>query len=137
MKVSSISSKLISGVATVALVPMLACPVMQAQTTTDHLVSPNQMQQQMQSTSETRQQNIETLNKFLSIPGADQAMRDANINPEQARAAVPTLSDPELANLAQRANHAQEQFAAGAFGLKTLLLILVIIVVIIIIATLA
>jgi len=126
------------GFAAVAL-PLLiaASPALHAQTTTSnpaqdtHLVSPGQLQQQVQSATTTRQQNIDTLNQFLSTPTAEKAMKDAKIDPAQVKTAIPTLSNAELANLSARAAHAQTQFAAG--GLTTLALALIIIAVVLII----
>jgi hypothetical protein len=142
MKLLTKVSLLARGVATAALLPLLACPpALRAQTATPtddtHLVSPSDLQQQMQSASETRQKNIETVTNFLSMPGADDAMRNAHLDPNQVRQAVPTLSDAELANLSARATHAQQQFAAGFLGLGWILTIVVIIAIIIIVATLA
>jgi hypothetical protein len=142
MKLLTKVSLLARGVATAALLPLLACPpALHAQTTTTtddtHLVSPSDLQQQVQSASETRQKNIETVTNFLSMPGADDAMRNAHLDPNQVRQAVPTLSDVELANLSARATHAQQQFAAGLLGLGWILTIVVIIAIIIIVATLA
>jgi hypothetical protein len=89
------------------------------------------MQQQVQSTTAARQQNIETLNQFLATPTAAKAMKDAKVDPAQVKDAIPTLSNAELANLSARAAHAQSQFAAG--GLTTLALALIIIAVVLII----
>lgn len=126
------------GFAAAALPLILAAsPAARAQATqhhpaTDtHLVSPGQLQQQVQTATTTRQQNIETLNQFLSTPTAEKAMKDAKIDPVQVKTAIPTLSNAELANLSARAAHAQSQFAAG--GLTTLALALIIIAVVLII----
>jgi len=115
----------------VAALPLLfaASPTLRAQDT--HLVSPTQMQQQVQNATATRQQNIDTLNQFLATPTANKAMKDAKIDPAQVKNAIPTLSDAELANLSARASHAQSQFAAG--GLTTLALALIILAVVLII----
>ncbi|MFZ0632697.1 MAG: PA2779 family protein [Acidobacteriaceae bacterium] len=114
-----------------AALPLLfaGSPAVRAQDT--HLVSPSQMQQQVQTATKTRQQNIETLNQFLATPAAAKAMKDAKIDPVQVKNAVPTLSNAELANLSARAAHAQSQFAAG--GLTTLALTLIILAVVLII----
>lgn len=100
----------------------------------DHLVSPQALQQQVQSASETRQQNIRTVTDFLSTPIAEHAMRDAHYDPVQVRTAIPTLSDQELANLASRSADAQQKFAAGYIGQGLLTLIIVCVVIIIIVA---
>ena len=117
------------------LLPLLACvafsvPAARAQ---DHVVSSQALQQQIQTNTATRQQNIDTLTKFLSTPTADHAMRDHHFDPVKVRTAIPTLSDQELANLASRANDAQQKFSAGLLGLGMLLIILIAIVVIIVV----
>ncbi|MGA8531222.1 MAG: hypothetical protein WB622_16010, partial [Acidobacteriaceae bacterium] len=91
----------------------------------------SQLQQQVQTATAARQQNIDTLNHFLATPTAEKAMKDAKIDPAQVRNAVPTLSNAELANLSARAAHAQSQFAAG--GLTTLALTLIILAIVLII----
>ncbi|MFP5227371.1 MAG: hypothetical protein ACLGXA_07045 [Acidobacteriota bacterium] len=96
-----------------------------------HLVSPTQLDHQVQASSAMRQQRIEGLTKFLSTPQAEKAMKDAKIDPVQVKTAIPTLSDAELANLSARADHAQHDFAAG--GLSTLALGLIILAIVLII----
>lgn len=117
-----------------AALPLLlaSSPAVRAQDT--HLVSPSQMQQQVQTTSATRQKNIDTLNQFLSTPTADKAMKDAKIDPAQVKTAIPTLSDAELANLSARASHAQSQFAAGSLSTLAIALIILAVVLIILLA---
>lgn len=117
-----------------AALPLLlvSSPAVRAQNT--HLVSPNQLQQQVQTAATARQQNIETLNQFLTTPAAEKAMKDAKIDPTQVKTAVPTLSDAELANLSARAAHAQSQFAAGSLSTLALALIIVAVVLIILLA---
>jgi len=61
-------------------------------------------------------------------------MRDAHLNPDQVRTAIPTLSDQELASLSARAADAQQKFSAGMIGANMLVLIIVIVAVIIIVA---
>lgn len=117
------------------LTPLLAClalsaPAARAQ---DHVVSSQALQQQIQTNTATRQQNIDTLTKFLSTPVAERAMKDHHFDPVKVRTAIPTLSDQELANLATRASDAQQKFSAGLLGLGMLLVILIAIVVIIVV----
>ncbi|MGA7522272.1 MAG: PA2779 family protein [Acidobacteriaceae bacterium] len=119
--------------AAAALPLLLACsPAVRAQST--HLVSPSQLQQQVQTATAARQQNIETLNQFLTTPTAQKAMKDAKIDPVQVKNAVPTLSNAELANLSARAAHAQSQFAAGSLSTLALALIIIAVVLIILLA---
>ena len=99
----------------------------------DHLVSPQVLQQQTQAATATRQQNIQTLTKFLSTPTAEQAMKTAQVDPVQVRNAIPTLSGRDLASLTSRATKAQQQFSAGMIGTGMLLVIIIAIVVAIIV----
>ena len=96
-----------------------------------HIVSPAQLQEQMQAASATRQKNIDSLTQFLGTPMAEQAMKSAHIDPVQVRTAIPNLSDADLANLSARAAHAQQDFAAGALSNNDLLLIILVLVVVI------
>jgi hypothetical protein len=119
--------------AAAALIALLATSA-HAQQPNRHLVSPDQLQQQVQSASATRQANVDSLTRFLSTPTAEKAMRDARINPVQVRTAIPTLSDQELASLSQRATSAQQAFAAGTLSNNDLLIIILILVVVILVA---
>jgi len=91
----------------------------------DHLVSPSALQQAAVNASHARQQNADTLQKFLSSPEAQKALESARMNPQEVNKAVAGLSDHELAQLAQRANKAQSDFAAGDIDNRDLLIILV------------
>jgi hypothetical protein len=75
--------------------------------------------------SHQRQQNIDTLNQALSSSEVQNALEAAHVNPQQVKRAVSGLSDEELAQLASRANKAQNDFAAGTISNHDLLLILV------------
>jgi hypothetical protein len=99
----------------------------------DHLVTSQALQQQVQSASAARRQNIDTLTRFLSTSEAESAMQAHHINPVQVRSAIPSLSNQELASLASRAAQAQQQFAAGFLGMGMLLVIIIAIVVVIIV----
>ncbi|MGC2618342.1 MAG: PA2779 family protein [Acidobacteriaceae bacterium] len=125
-------SRHLSAVALAALLVFTASfsPAARAE---DHLVSSQALQQQVQATSATRQQNIETVSNFLSTPIAERAMRSQHYDPVKVRTAIPTLSDQELANLASRANDAQQKFAAGFIGNGLLLILIIAIVVIIVV----
>jgi hypothetical protein len=99
-----------------------------------HLVSPAQMQQQVEASTVTRQKQIQDLTEFLSTDAAQQVMKNAKIDPVQVKTAIPTLSDAELADLSARADHAQHDFAAGVLGTTALLLIILVILVIILVS---
>lgn len=135
MRLRHFSRTLIQGALPGALAVVLAIPpdlVAQA-AVEDHIVSPQALQQRLEASSATRQQRIDTLTGFLSTSAAERAMKDARINPEQVRTAIPTLSDQELANLARRAADAQQKFAAGSFSNDQLLIIILIIALVIVV----
>jgi Flp pilus assembly protein TadB len=90
----------------------------------DHLVSPTDLQQAAVSESQTRQQDIDTLDNFFSSAEAQQAFASAHINPREVKNAVSGLSDQELAQLATRASKAQADFAAGNVDNRDLLIII-------------
>lgn len=132
------------GIAAAAMLFLLALmPAAHAQTTTApgqdsdsaaHLVSPAQLQQQVQDATAARQKNIAALTQFLSSSAATQAMQSHHIGTQQVKDAIPTLSDAELAELSARAAHAQQEFAAGSLSNNDLLIIILILVVVILIA---
>jgi hypothetical protein len=93
--------------------------------TPDHLVTPSALQQAAEGASRTRQQNVESLQKFFSSPEARKALESAHMNAQEVKNAVSGLSDQDAAQLAQRANKAQADFAAGDLSDHDLLLILV------------
>jgi hypothetical protein len=136
MNKSVLSHIILRGMIPAALTFLLACPadIFAQPAAPEHLVSPQALQQQVQSASQTREQNIRTVTGFLNSPTADRAMRDAHLDPVQVRTAIPTLSDQELSNLASRAASAQQQFSAGSLSQSMLVLIIVLVAVIIIVA---
>jgi hypothetical protein len=135
MKSSMLSIVLLRGIIPAALALLLAFPqdTFSQAAAQDHLVSPQSLEQQVESASQTRQQNIQTITNLLRTPIAERAMRNAHFDPVQVRTAVPTLSDQELANLAARSADVQQKISAGVlgFGLTTLLIIAVIILIVV------
>ncbi len=115
------------------LVILLACAVTlpaRAQASS-HIVSSQALQQQLQTQSATRENNITTVTKFLSTPIAQRAMKMEHIDPMQVKKAIPTLSDSALANLSSRANQAQQQFAAGALTTNQMLLLIIVMLIVV------
>lgn len=98
-----------------------------------HVVSPADLQNEVMAASQSRQQNLKTVQAFLSTPTAEKAMRQAKIDPQQVQAAIPTLNDDDLAQLAARANKAQADFAAGDIGQRELIWIILAVVVLVLI----
>jgi len=89
-----------------------------------HVVSPADLQKQVVSASQTRENNLQTVQKFLSTPTAEKAMKGARMDPQQVKTAVSTLSDQELAQLSAKADKAQSDFAAGNLNDRDLILII-------------
>jgi hypothetical protein len=110
---------------TTALVTIFAIPQSLVAQSSEHLVSPTELQKAVVDASQKRQQNLDTLNQFFSSEKAQKALDSAHQNPEQVKNAVASLSDDELAQLAARANKAQTDFAAGRVDDHDLLIILV------------
>jgi hypothetical protein len=89
-----------------------------------HVVNPADLQKEMVSATTVRQQNLETVQNFLSTPTAEKALKSAKMDPQQVRSAVSSLNDEELAQLSARASRAQADFAAGKLSDRDLILIL-------------
>jgi len=135
MKLARISTLLVQAAVPAVLIVLMSYPAgLMAQTSDDHIVSSQTLQKHLETSSATRQTNIDTLSKFMNTPAAEKAMRDAKIDPVQVQKAIPTLSDRELANLSTRAADAQQKFSAGALSSSMLTLIIVLIAIIIIVA---
>ncbi|MBA3912612.1 MAG: PA2779 family protein [Acidobacteriales bacterium] len=102
-----------------------------------HVVSPSELQQQAVSATQTREQNLKTVQDFMSSDAARKALTDAHMDPDQVKKAAASLDDQELANLAAKSNKAQQDLAAGRISNRAILLIILAIAVIIVIAVLA
>lgn len=106
-----ISKKSIAGLMA-ALFALAICPLGSAQA--DHVVAPSEIQQKVNQAAKARQQNLQTVQKFLASPEAQKALKKGKVDYTKVEKAIPTLSDHEIALLAVRATHAQNDFAAGA-----------------------
>ena len=134
MKKIKLSTLLAQGALPGVLVCTLAFPAdIFAQPAQDHVVSSQALQQQLEAATAVRQQNIETVQNFLSSPVGQRAMQESHVTPLQVKTAIPTLSDEELSSLATRVSDAQTKFAAGTMSNRDLLIIAVAVLVIILI----
>ena len=115
------------------LVAAFAVPPTLVAQASNHLVPPSDLQRATVNASQARQKNQETLKNFFSSPEAQKALESARINPQEVKKAVAGLSNQEMAQLAQRVNKAQADFAAGQISNHNLLLILVFIAALILI----
>jgi hypothetical protein len=89
-----------------------------------HVVSPADLQKATTAASQVRQHNMDSIQRLLSTPTAEKALKSANMDPQQVKTAVSTLNDQELAQLAARADKAQADFAAGNLDQRDLILII-------------
>jgi hypothetical protein len=102
----------------------------------DHVVPLTELHQRARSASENRAKNITDIERVLSYPAAAEALERSNVNRDQMRRAVATLSDDELTRLADRAR-ASEKDVQGGFIVGILALIGLIVVSIIVVALVA
>lgn len=98
-----------------------------------HLVTSAEMQQELLKASQTREHNRKAVQQLLSSDAGQKALRSGHADQVQVTRAISNLSDAELARLAQRAQQAQTDFAAGALNKEELLIIAIAVVVVIII----
>jgi hypothetical protein len=135
MKLARISTLFAQAAVPAVLIVLLSYPAgLLAQSPEEHIVSSQTLQKNLETSSATRQANVQALTRFMSTPTAEKAMRDAKIDPVQVQKAIPTLSDRELQNLSTRATDTQQKFSAGALSTNMLTLIIVLVAVIIIVA---
>jgi len=66
---------------------------MSAQT---HVVSPAELRQAVEQRSHQREQNLETVRRFMAGPHGDEVRKSAKLTSEQVTAAVASLNDQEL-----------------------------------------
>lgn len=103
-------------------------------TADDHLVSPEAARERVISASAERAQGLATIDGALSTPEAAQAAAMVGADTAQLRAALPTLSDAEIADLAARANAlGTDPVAALDSDIRTLLVIFLIVAIVILV----
>ena len=98
-----------------------------------HVVPSSDIQNDMVRATRTRQGDLQKVRNLFSNESAQKALENAQIDSQQVRDAVSTLSDVELARLAARSDQLNEDFAAGRISDRDLILILVAIAVVILV----
>jgi hypothetical protein len=99
-----------------------------------HVVSLSDLNKDAARPAQTRQSNEEAVRTLLSSDQAQKALKSANLEYQKVDKAVGQLSDEDLAKLAERSRHAQDDFAAGRISDRDLLWIIVIALAIIVLA---
>lgn len=79
----------------------------------DHVVSPADIRNALESSTATRQKEVAEVNQFLSSKEARDALQSAHLDYQQIQKAVPSLSDEDLARISARTEQIQTDFAAG------------------------
>jgi hypothetical protein len=129
------STRILSGCLLTALFA-LSPQTLPAQT---HVVSSADLQQQVVSSTQTRQANLEQVNQFFSSPIAQRALNNAHMNAVQVKAGISQLSDEDLTKIAAQTRQAQKDFAAGSLldhRLELLVIAIAVIIVIILVVKL-
>ena len=108
------------GIVLVLITIFAVQPGLLAQT---HVVSTADLQNEAVAATSARNQNMQTVTKFLSSPIAQKALQSARMDLTKVNSAISSLSDQELARLAARAEKAQIDFAAGRLTDRDLLLL--------------
>ena len=98
----------------------------------DHVVPLTELHHQAQSTAHEREQNLADIGRVLALPEAQGMLQKASVTPEQVRTAVATLSDQEIARLADRARVAEQDVHGGLIvGLLALIGLVVVIIIVV------
>ena len=99
----------------------------------DHVVSPAELQKDVQAVSAARQRSLAQIDSLLSSQQGQKALETVHVSYQQVQKAVASLDDADLARLAARAQLAQHIFAAGRISDRDLIIILIGVVVIVLI----
>lgn len=100
----------------------------------EHLVSPAAADARLTEAAAQRHQDEATLATLLARPAAAQAAASVGADLETVRAAVPTLSDSELRDLARRAEALRSNPAAGLdHDVEQLLVVFLIVAIVILV----
>ncbi len=96
-------------------VTQLAVPVAHAAPVSagNHLVDQNLVARRLLESAQTRDERVALFQAALGTEEARQKARSLGADPDRLRAAVPHLSDAELADLATRAALVEQDVAAG------------------------
>ena len=112
-------------VMTAYVLAFLAVPQSVFAQAAEHVVTPAEMHKVAVDASQARHENLNTVKEFVSSEKARNALQSAGMRPEQVKAAVASLSDTELAQLAAKVHTTQADFAAGKMSDHDLIVILI------------
>jgi hypothetical protein len=100
----------------------------------DHLLSRDAAQERLAATTQDRRQALDTVDRVLATPEAARAASSVGVDIAAVRAAVPALSDSELADISARAAALESDPVAGLdHDIKLLLEIFLIVAIVILV----
>lgn len=109
-----------------------AVPAIKAQAPDSrHVVAQDELRQEISQAAGARQSNEAAIRHLLSTDAGRHALQSAHADYARVDTAISQLSDGDLARLADRARHAEQDFAAGSISAKTLAYIILAIVVLV------
>ena len=108
---------------------LLSCPAGEG---ADHIAAPDAIQSRLAEAAAQRAQDLAAVDAVLATPLARETAASVGADVETVRAAVPSLSDAELADLSARAAALQSDPVAGMDRQMRLLLMIALILVIIV-----
>ena len=82
----------------------------------DSVVSPVELRAAIAASATTRAKNLEDVRTFFSSDRVRSALKSARVDYQRIDKAVATLSPDDLARVAARTRHMQEDFAAGEWN---------------------
>src|SRR5262245_5100543 len=89
-----------------------------------HVVSQGDIHKELINATQTRQKNLQKVERLFASDETLKAMESAQMSPEKVNSAISTLSDAELARLAARADKLDQDFAAGRLSDRDLIFII-------------
>lgn len=114
---------------------IFAAPAIRAQQAQqpDHAVTSQDLRQDLQSASQTRQADEAAVRELFSSDAAQKELKSAHVDYKKVDSAISQLSDEDLSRMASRSREIQKDFAGGNMTDRDLLLIVVVAVVIVLI----
>ena len=82
----------------------------------DHVVSSADLREELVAAAEARRESLNQVRDFFGSEPVRKALKNLPADTSKVEHAVSSLSDEELARLAQRTRRIQEDFAAGALS---------------------
>jgi hypothetical protein len=101
----------------------------------DHVVSLDELNSDAAKPAQTRQTNEADVRHLLQTEAGQEALKSAKVDYAKVDKAISTLSDDDLANVAERSRQADHDFAAGGLT-QTLVIVIVLIVILIVVLAL-